>query len=384
MRFLSLVALLFSTHAFAYGFMLKHDYTACAQCHVDPSGGSLVTPYGRAQAELLLRTRYGAKSEGEEAEPGKAADFLFGLFSLPETLLLGGDVRGAVAGGLEGNPWRVFPMQLDVTGAVRSGPLTASVSLGLGSPATAPATLVGSTPSLISRHHWVGYSPDEDGAFMVRAGRMALPFGLRLPEHTSWVRAETRTDANVSQQHGLSFVYAGEHVRTEVMGIVGNLALTPPEYRERGYSGFLEWTPKPFLALGLSSLITHADNDVMAPGNKVFRHAHGAFARAALGRAVMLQAEADLTWVTRERLGGPWGLVALMQADIEPLQGLHLLVTGEFKQPSMAEPRVGLGGWVSAWWFFAPHADVRLDVMTRGEPSGRLSTSLLAQLHFFL
>ncbi|MBX7117055.1 MAG: hypothetical protein K1X64_22240 [Myxococcaceae bacterium] len=384
MKRFSLIAILFSAQAYAYGFMLKHDYTACAQCHVDPSGGSLVTPYGRAQSELLLRTRYGAKPEREDAEPGKAADFLFGLFSPPEELLLGGDLRGAAAFGLEGNPGRVFPMQLDVTGAVRSGKLTAAVSLGVGSAATAPANLLGKSTALVSRHHWVGYSPDEDGAFMVRAGRMALPFGLRLPEHTSWVRAETRTDANVSQQHGLSLVYAGEHVRTEVMGMVGNLGLTPPEYRERGYSGFLEWNPKPFLGLGVSSLLTHADNDVMAPGQKVFRHAHGVFTRVALGRAVMLQAEADMTWVTHPRLGGDWGLVALVQADIEPLQGLHFLVTGELKQPSLVAGPTGLGGWGSVWWFFAPHTDVRLDVMTRFEPSGRLSTSLLAQLHFFL
>lgn len=383
MRFLTFLAVLASGSAQAYGFMLKHDYTGCAQCHVDPSGGSLVTAYGRAQGELLLRTRYGAQPANEEAEPGKAADFLFGAVSLPEELLLGGDLRGAVLGRVSSGNWRVFPMQLDATGAVRSGKLTAAVSLGAGSAASSPARVVGDSVSLVSRYHWVGYSPDEDGAFTVRVGRMALPFGLRVPEHTSWVRAETRTDTNVSQQMGASLVYSGEHVRTEVMGILGNLSLTPPQYRERGYSGFLEWNPVPFLGVGLSSLITHADNDITAPGHKVFRHAHGLFARAALGRRVLLQAEADITWVTREHLGGSLGTVALLQADVEPLQGLHVVLSGELKNASWASSDTSVGGWGSVWWFFAPHADLRVDFISRFEGSG-LGHTLLAQLHFFL
>ena len=39
--------------------MIRHDYTGCATCHADPSGGGLLTLYGRAQSDLLLRMRYG-------------------------------------------------------------------------------------------------------------------------------------------------------------------------------------------------------------------------------------------------------------------------------------------------------------------------------------
>src|SRR5262249_45092482 len=48
------VALLWPAAASAYPTMIRHGYTQCASCHTDPSGGTLLTEYGRAQSELLL------------------------------------------------------------------------------------------------------------------------------------------------------------------------------------------------------------------------------------------------------------------------------------------------------------------------------------------
>ena len=53
-----LVALL-PRPAAAYPWMVSHGYTACAQCHVDPTGAGTLTAYGRAQSEILLRTPAG-------------------------------------------------------------------------------------------------------------------------------------------------------------------------------------------------------------------------------------------------------------------------------------------------------------------------------------
>ncbi len=385
LQLLTLLTLLSSGSAQAYGFMLRHDYTSCAQCHVDPSGGSVLTQYGRAQGELLLRSRYGAPAD---EEPGKKAEFLLGLLSAaPEELLLGGDVRLALLSpGMKGV--RVFPMQVDVVGALKTGKMSASVSLGLGSSVTSPAKIVGEQAQLISRHHWVGYAPDEDQSFLLRAGRIPMPFGLRLPEHTVWARAVTRTDTNVSQQHGVSLAYSGERVRGELMGIVGNLQLTPAAFRERGYSGFLEFIPTHWLTVGVSSLVTHADSDLTTPQFGTFRHAHGAFMRMSPAKPLMLSFEVDVTNQTRRTLGGPTGLVSVLQVDFEPTQGVHLVAMGELLVPDFAKTSaaqgLGVGAWGGVWWFFAPHSDVRVDVITRREVDGTLNVSLLGQLHFFL
>lgn len=381
MRWVLFVTAVLSPAAQAYGFMIRHDYTTCAQCHVDPSGGSVVTAYGRAQGELLLRTRY---SGSPDDEPGKVAGFLFGLFEAPEEVFLGGDVRLATLGNKGFSQWRAFPMQVDVVGALKSGKFTSSVSLGLGSAATTPAKILGNTVQLISRHHWVGYSPDEEAAFMVRVGRIPMPFGLRIPEHTSWVRSVTRSDTNISQQHGVSFSYSGERVRTEIMGVIGNLQLTPTEFRERGYSGFFEWSPTEGVSAGVSSLITHAVRDVFDPERSVFRHAHGVFGRFRPWRPLVLSVEADVTHLSRSSIGGDLGGVAMVQADLEPVQGVHVVAMGESVIPAFSKPGAGVGGWAGVWWFFAPHSDIRVDFIARREPDGVLSLSLLAQLHVFL
>ena len=78
-----------SSTAFAYPWMIQHQYTTCSQCHVDPSGGSAMTAYGRAQTETLLRSTYGKPVE----EPGKVKDFLFGAIPLPEEVIAQFDYR---------------------------------------------------------------------------------------------------------------------------------------------------------------------------------------------------------------------------------------------------------------------------------------------------
>lgn len=56
--------------------------------------------------------------------------------------------------------------------------------------------------NIVSREHWLGLDLSDE--ILLRAGRLNLPFGLRNIEHTSFVRAATRTDINQSQQHGVS------------------------------------------------------------------------------------------------------------------------------------------------------------------------------------
>src|SRR6185369_13646954 len=74
-RFLgwSLVALfvsLFPSRAHAYTWMIKHGYASCPVCHADPSGGELLTSYGRVQSDELLRMKYGkGASESSRVAP---------------------------------------------------------------------------------------------------------------------------------------------------------------------------------------------------------------------------------------------------------------------------------------------------------------------------
>jgi hypothetical protein len=88
-----LLVLLTPSRADAYTWMIRHSYTGCGVCHADPSGGEVLTAYGRAQSDLLLRMRWDGK-KADEAEPSSAAGFL-GLIDLPPAVLPGGSARMA-------------------------------------------------------------------------------------------------------------------------------------------------------------------------------------------------------------------------------------------------------------------------------------------------
>ncbi len=397
-----LAVLVVSSEARAYSWMLRHGYTACAQCHADPSGGSLLTPYGRAQGEILLRTPYGTRAE--DWEPGKTGEFAFGVLPLPEQLLLGGDVRGLVLQSQTSLPdplpsppkvSRFILMQADLQAQVTIDRFRANGSVGYaydGALAASVTRGAAQSARLVSRTHWVGVDLGEDKQVLVRAGRFNLPYGLRHIEHTMWVRSVTRTDINAAQSHGASVAYNGAGLRGELMAIAGNFQLRPDAFRERGYSAYLEYAPYEKLGVGASSLIVHSDTDLKL-STPIWRHAHGLFARFAPIHQVVLLAESDLL-VQSQPPAAPnshrtqIGTASLLQADVEPIQGVHVLVAGEMldQEPARGPPSYGV--WGGAQWFFAPHADVRVDAVYQATPIGggqsAGTASLLAQFHVYL
>jgi len=215
---------------------------------------------------------------------------------------------------------------------------------------------------------------------------MNLPYGLRSIEHTMWIRRSSRTDINSAQQHGVALAYGEGKVRSELMAIAGNLQLHPDAFRERGYAGYFEWAPIVPLAVGVSSLVTHAQQDVQLNG-ALFRQAHGLFGRAVPHKRVVLMAEGDLLVESEPRKRMRIGTAAMLSADYEPWQGVHALGSVELKNASFRDEGTSFGVWAGAAWFFAPHADIRVDAIFRNESAGTRrfsSTALLAQLHFFL
>lgn len=481
---LPLLALFAPKEAHAYTWMIKRGYPSCPACHADPSGGELLTAYGRMISTLTLSTNWsgeqasnergltrrlargpesfaaGAKGAGEEdkadgeakaeaapAEDGKPAaaategasaapegdsdsadsdsdsdsseasapaaaessgssssgestfpNFLFGVVDLPEWLLLGGSYRhmNLLTVGDE-TKFRTFPMMMDLYGQAQFGNFKIGGSIGgarvaAGSPYARRAQITtnqGKDWNLISRTHYVGY--DILPELTVRAGRLNMPFGVRIPEHTMWVRQATNTDRESSQQHGVALAYVGEKVRGEVMGIAGNYQLNPDKFRDRGYAGYVEYQTGETTSVGISSMYTFSKADRLEQLDlKTMRQVHGLMARAGFGEKVAVLAEADAIIQSRREVG----YVGFVQLDTEFIQGLHFLVTGEmldqgakkvgagFPTPARiageGKPRVG--GWLSAVWFVYSHFDVRIDAIKRtGE-----DVQLLGQVHVYL
>ncbi len=472
----------FPSRAHAYAWMIKHSYAGCAVCHADPSGGELLTAYGRAQSDLLLRMRYGkpggssssssestsssfdsfdsfdddegakpatptapktdansgpddddddaAKATGTadaaapasgtaaadsaapaaapEAAPAAAAPqemklddsgsldtsgFLWGLVTPPDWLLLGGSYRHLAVWKKSPGTFATFPMMADLYGQVQLGHFRVEGSIGVirvgvGSPYGRAVQLTGNQGdqwNLISHSHWLGYDL-LDGQVTIRAGHMNLPFGIRIPEHTMWVRQMTRTDRESAQQDGVAVAFNGEKIRGEAMAIAGNYQVRPDKYRERGYSLYAEYLTSPRTAVGISSLVTSAKEDRISLNANVIRQAHGIMLRTAFTDSITLLAEADAL-ITSNREAG---YVGFAQGDYEITQGLHLMATGEILDQGFDElargPRVfgngqpQLGLWGTVDWFCLPHVELRADIFSRQSDD----TTVLGQVHVFL
>jgi hypothetical protein len=393
---LSVVAVDWPGAAWAYPWMVRHGYSGCGVCHVDPSGAGLLTEYGRAQSELLLATQFGSD---EQEEATSLSQFAFGVFKLPDWLLLGFSYRGAelltraTTNDAAGNQVatatdrRYVQMVADLRMALRFSHFRASGTLGWAPQQASPISITSKDKNnIVSREYWVGWELGEESG-LVRLGRLDLPFGLRNVEHTAWVRASTRTDINYDQQHGVALFLGGDALRGEIMAIAGNFQLKPDDYRERGFSGYIEAMAGPSLAVGLSSLVTRAERG-LSTGVPTLRQAYGAHLRWGIFPELGLLAEGDV--FLENRLGS--GVIQTnsatwTQLDWEPVQGLHVMPALETLQQYGDVGGVSFGEWLTVDWFIQSHVELRIDFTLRQQPQSSGSSSSVAglfQIHVLL
>lgn len=170
-------------------FQLTSGSAQCSQCHVAPAGGGLLTPWGQGEF-------------GDTIARGGDGSFLHGAITMPAWLQIGGDIRLAAlandVGSSDGVEVAAFPMQLDLTLRVASGAWSIVGTVGArGSVRSGAPQGMGSSASevsapspasyFISREHYVMWRREGEGLYL-RAGRFAAPYGLRLADHTAYVR----------------------------------------------------------------------------------------------------------------------------------------------------------------------------------------------------
>ena len=371
----------------AFPWLIQHQYNTCSQCHVDPSGGSAMTDYGRAQTEVLLRSTYGKPVE----DPGKVKDFAFGALGLPEQIIAQADLRSLIIP----RPGEVRPilMQADLRGGWQTERLIAYGSIGVVSEGAKAARVLsdeGRADELVTpvaRDYWVGYRPAR--GVTVRAGRMNLPFGLRSDQHILYTRAITRTSTNADQQLGLAGALETKAARGEIMAVLGNLHVAPDSYRERGYSAFAAWAPSRRVEVGVSSLVLGSQTDVVSR-RPTTRQAHGVFARAAPIEQLGVLVETNLL-VTGEGPSGSranhTGLVLDAHANWEAVKGVYVKAGAEVCDTDFGSVGSAARGWGAVQWFLAPHVDLRVDGLygpLQCSADAESRPMIMGQIHAFL
>ena len=207
-RPLVLAALLAAAGAASTGaepIFLSRQYTRCTTCHFSPTGGGLLTPYGRS----LSREELSTTGAGGAGSTSREHEFAYGLFGdALRSVSAGVDLRGAHL-DVESEFFeetRTFMMNAEVVLAARYGKWTGYAQLGRQPRAD--------DERVTSFEHWVAFQPGTVGA---RAGRFIPAYGVKFADHTSFTR-DTLTLDNDDQVYALELSYTGDRSLVQATG----------------------------------------------------------------------------------------------------------------------------------------------------------------------
>ena len=367
-----------SVQAYPY-FQFSSDTNACNMCHYAPAGGGLINGWGREEA-------------GDTLSRGGNGEALHGLFEMPSWLAIGGDFRAAaLVKGVEtaqgtvsesGKP-HVFPMQADLAARVEHGAFSLTASVGLRGKARKSAPPTGSAREeagvlsrLVSREHFLTYAdPDSDYSF--RAGRFYAPYGLRMPDHTSYIRRYTGFGM-LRETYGLGVSHRGDASESHFTAHVSDPILGPGQLRIGGTA--MHERRGDAHAYGANARVTHSHSTVQA-------WAGGHYKQWFESANLMLMAELDAGY--QSFLQSPDNSRLQLLAHVGPVwfptQGVSTSIAYEhFDEDLLTRyvERHALTSWVS----FLPRAHYEIFLMGRAErigPPGRSYTAML-QLHYYL
>ena len=162
---------------------LSKQYTRCTTCHISPTGGGLLSAYGRSLSHRELSTTGAPMPSHGDMEPAPGEEsFLWGAF---------GDSLGPLQLGINLRPSRVRTEFLDTTMG-RNILMVADVQAAVAVNdwvffGQVGRELDGDDYQLDSSEYWAGYRPEEGFGF--RAGRFLPAYGIRFADHTSYNRS---------------------------------------------------------------------------------------------------------------------------------------------------------------------------------------------------
>lgn len=190
--------LIFSFKAHSFPENVRHGYFSCTTCHVSPSGGDVLTPYGRSLSSELMST-WGSS---------KMAGFLFS--DLEDETKNPTWFRAQIY--LKGVQTRRNSSTIEKAEFI---PMQSDLELGYDGEKFAIIAAAGyrandSTKQLkefYSRRHYALFRPNENWA--LRGGKFMFAFGLNGPDHVTATRRGLNWDQG-TESYNLEASYNGE------------------------------------------------------------------------------------------------------------------------------------------------------------------------------
>lgn len=321
-RRLALLVLAVSGTAFGFPEMIRNGYVNCTSCHMSPTGGGILTGYGRVQAEEVLSTwKYEGEGNVLHGAVGDTAPFSFGgQFRVIQTWNHDSTMRRG----------RFIFMQQDLEAGVTLGQFTAVATAGVQDRAN----------PFVSRRHYALFRHSDESQWTLRAGKFLYAYGIHTPDHVLATKRGIGLGEG-TETYNLEFSWLGEQYDVFATAIFGSLDAPGDQGGAIRVGRNLGDRSK----VGLSAFVGQK--------NGAGRQLLGAYALLGFNEHFFLLAEADL-----QRLSaGDVGPASYARLDYEFIQGLHGYLSGEF---SYLSAQTAYAAGLGVQWFPRPHFEFRL------------------------
>lgn len=331
MKFLILILTFLSAqkvHAFAE--MVRHNYPNCIACHESPSGGGLLTPYGRTISSSVLSTW------GNEKE----ARSFYGAFDnkhINNWLNVGGDLRGLQlhTNSKTAMMGRFIRMQTGVEAAVKFLNFKFVTFFG--------KQEAGHMVRGESIRHYLEYMPTDEVS--LRAGRFVPNYGLNIPEHTLATRKGLGFDQG-SERDQVEFMWNGENLNIS-SSYSQSVTSASRKSQEKALAAQVNYTIFDSYRLGTSFWL--------GKENQKTRQIYGVNAVLGFTNKFYYLSEFGLqSSFERKR-----GLFHFSKLGYELLKGFHFIALEEYKKSDLSDSKSLLNAHgIGFQWFPRPHFDI--------------------------
>jgi hypothetical protein len=289
----------FSQTVLAEPYLAIKNNMKCSTCHVNPNGGGMRTAFGN----IYGHTQFAAKaSDFTSAELGKITDFIG----------LGGNVRYNAEHSEDDADNRSSSFRIDSAQIYLSiKPKDSKLSFYLDQQVAPGAS--------INREAYIQYN--FSGQHYIKAGKMYVPFGLRIEDDSAFVKQVTGFNFDNSDNGvELGLDYGQTTVNLFVTNGTSAVANNDDKFlygvkAERLFSNF---------RLGATAILNSADQNQQQIGN--------IYGGVTWGKFTFLS---ELDWLMTEQIQGDdlQQFVALNELNYQWKQGLNLKFSAEYYDP---------------------------------------------------
>jgi hypothetical protein len=375
------LACLLGDKAQGYSNFIGYGYTSCINCHYNAFGAGPINDYGRALWASEIAGRVFSKKSATEEDLANASGLL-GTTKIPFWWRPALAYRGLYLTQSAGNNQqsRTIHMQADFMNVIRLDKKDNYLFVGtigyVPRPRLASASDPASQSTLISREHYFRWTLSKAIRFQI--GMQDKVYGLRVPDHIAFSRAETRNAQN-DQAHGLAMHFNSGKWEGGLEVFAGNLFQEAP-LREKGASLLLEYEIAEKTRLGTSLLSSR---------NDFFQQHMGALhGRFGIGKGSSFIIE--LGTINRRPVTGTatWPLYGFFQTLFRLGDGFHFLNTFEYFTQDISKLSVRQLRFTPGIMYFpGQRFEIRIEAMNSRsyDPGGARGDrwDILSQLHLY-